>query len=77
MDDVDIREAQLVFVNLQSRWDVVANRDPKLMRELEDAENRLIALFMDEWADRGGDRRTIAVAYASYRRALLYHARRN
>jgi len=30
MKEVEIREAQMVFVNLQSRWEVPANRDPKL-----------------------------------------------
>jgi hypothetical protein len=76
MKEVGIREAQMVFVNLQSRWEVPANRDLMLMREREHAENRLIALFMNEWGERGGNRRMMAVAYASYRRAL-YHARRN
>jgi hypothetical protein len=32
-----------------------SQRDPKLMRKLEDAENRLIELLMDQRGDRGGD----------------------
>ena len=71
MEDIEIREAQLVFVGLQRRWDVEGNRNPRLMHELEDAEGRLIALFTDEWRDRGGDRRMMALAYSHYRRRLL------
>jgi len=75
IEDIEMRESQLVFVELQCRWDAEENRTYVLMRQLEDAENRLIALFMGGWRERGGDRRMMALAYAHYRRTLLHHAR--
>jgi nuclear transport factor 2 (NTF2) superfamily protein len=69
MDDIEMREAQLVFVGLQSRWD--ADKNPRLMRELDVAERRLIVLFSTEWEKRGGDRRTINLAYSHYRKRLM------
>lgn len=77
MDDVEIREAQLVFVNLECRWVDERNRNPRLMRELDRAEKRLIVLFMDEWRERGGGARMMAKAYAEYRKTLLHHGKRN
>jgi hypothetical protein len=55
MSEIEMREAQLVFVELESQWDAEENRTYALMRELEAAEYRLVATFMDEWRDRGGD----------------------
>jgi hypothetical protein len=77
LDDLELREAQLVFVDLECRWTHEKNRNPRLMRALEKAENRLLSLFTDEWRDRGGDRRMMALAYSHYRKTLLYHEKRN
>lgn len=79
IEDIEMREAQLVFVELERQLDADDNRTPSLMRELEDAENRLIAAFMDEWRDRGGDQRMMRLAYSHFRKRLLWAAgkRRN
>ncbi len=53
MSEIEMREAQLVFVELESQWDDEGNRTFALMRELETAENRLVTTFMGEWRDRG------------------------
>jgi hypothetical protein len=71
IEDIEMRESQLVFVEFQRRWDAEENRTYALMRQLEDAENRLIAEFMDEWRDRGGDFRLMTLAYSDFRRSLL------
>lgn len=55
MDDIEMREAQLVLVSLQQRWDDERNRSFALIGELDAAERRLLALFSTEWAKRGGD----------------------
>ena len=74
MSEIDIREAQLVFVELESQWDDEGNRNFALMRELETAENRLVATFTDEWRDRGGDLKTMRLAYSHFRKRLLWAA---
>jgi hypothetical protein len=71
MDDIEMREAQLVLVSLQQRWDGKYNRSFALMDELNAAEKRLLALFSAEWEKRGGDRRTINRAYSEYRKRLM------
>ena len=71
MDDIEMREAQLVLVSLQQRWDGKYNRSFALMDELNAAEKRLLALFSAEWEKRGGDRRTINRAYSQYRKRLM------
>ncbi len=71
MDDIEMREAQLVLVFLQQRWDGGQNRSFALMDELNAAEKRLLALFSMEWAKRGGERRTINLAYSHYRKRLM------
>ena len=73
-DDIEIREAQLVFVELEKQWDAEENRSFALMRELEAAENRLIAAFMDEWRDRSGDLKMMRFAYSHFRKRLLWAA---
>jgi hypothetical protein len=70
MDDIEMREAQLVLVSLQQRWDGEHNRSFALMDELNAAERRLLGLFSTEWQKRGGDRRTINRAYSEYRKLL-------
>ena len=70
-DDIEMREAQLVFVELEKQWDAEENRSFALMRELEAAENRLIAAFMDEWRDRSGDLKMMRLAYSHFRKRLL------
>lgn len=70
-DEIKIREAQLVFASLQQRWDNDLNRSWPLVKELEAAESRLITLFMEEWEERGGDRKMMALAYSHYRKRLL------
>ena len=72
--EIEMREAQLVFVKLESQWDDEENRSFALMRELEAAENRLIAAFMDEWRDRGGDLKMMRLAYSHFRKRLLWAA---
>ncbi len=37
-EDIELREAQLVFVQLQAWWSDERQRNPKLMREIEQAE---------------------------------------
>jgi hypothetical protein len=71
MSEIEMREAQLVFVELESQWDDEENRSFALMRELETAENRLVATFMDEWRDRGGDHKMMRLAYSHFRKRLL------
>jgi hypothetical protein len=71
MDDIEMREAQLVLVSLQQRWDGGQNRSFALMDELNAAEKRLLSLFSMEWAKRGGERRTINLAYSHYRKRLM------
>jgi nuclear transport factor 2 (NTF2) superfamily protein len=73
-EDIEMREAQLVFAELERQWDVEENRTYALMRELEAAENRLIATFMDEWRDRGGDLKMMRLAYSHFRKRLLWAA---
>ena len=74
MSEIEMREAQLVFVELESQWDDEENRTFALMRELETAENRLVATFMDEWRDRGGDLKMMRLAYSHFRKRLLWAA---
>jgi hypothetical protein len=69
-----MREAQLVFAELERQWDDVGNRNFALMRELETAENRLIAAFTNEWQDRGGDLKMMRLAYSHFRKRLLWAA---
>jgi hypothetical protein len=77
MSDIEIREAQLVLVNLECLWTDEKNRSPWLMRALEEAENRLMATFIDEWRARGGKPLMMAKAYAAYRKTWLYHVNQN
>jgi hypothetical protein len=77
MNDIEIREAQFVFVNLECLWIEERNRNPWLMRALEEAENRLRTMFIDEWRERGGKPLMMGKAYAAYRKALLYHSKQN
>ncbi|MGB6734148.1 MAG: hypothetical protein WBE55_00105 [Candidatus Sulfotelmatobacter sp.] len=72
MSEIEIREAQLLFVELENQWDDEENRTFALMRELETAENRLVARFMDEWRDRGGDLQMMRLAYSHFRKRLLW-----
>jgi hypothetical protein len=67
MSDIEMREAQIVFVELEARWSDERQRNPKLMHSVEEAEGRLIKLFMDGWAERP----MMALAYSHYRRILL------
>jgi hypothetical protein len=55
-------------------WDAKENRTFALMRELEAAENRLIAAFMGEWRDRGGDPKMMRLAYSHFRKRVLQAA---
>jgi hypothetical protein len=71
MSEIGMREAQLLFVELENQWDDEENRTFALMRQLENAENRLAATFMDEWRDRGGDLRMMRLAYSHFRKRLL------
>jgi hypothetical protein len=71
MSEIEMREAQLVFIELESQWDDEGNRNFDLMRELDTAENRLVATFMNEWRDRGGDTRIMRLAYSHFRKRLL------
>jgi len=66
-DDIEMREAQLVYVELETRWNDEQQRNPKLMRELDQAEDRLIKLFMNDWAPRP----VMTRAWSDYRRILL------
>jgi nuclear transport factor 2 (NTF2) superfamily protein len=74
IDDIEMREAQLVFVELEKQWEDEENRTFALMRELETAENRLIAAFTNEWQDRGGDLKMMRLAYSHFRKRLLWAA---
>jgi len=74
MSEIEMREAQLVLVELQKQWDDEENRNFDLMRELETAEKPLIATFMDEWRDRGGDLKMMRLAYSHFRKRLLWAA---
>lgn len=47
--------------------------DVRLMRELENAEDRLISSFMNGWSDHA----TMSFAYSHYRRALLRCIQKN
>ena len=73
-EDIEMREAQLVLVELEKLWDAEENRTYSLMRELDAAESRLIAAFMDEWRDRGGDLKMMRLAYSHFRRRLFWAA---
>ena len=64
----------VVFVELEKQWDDEGNRNFALMRELDTAENRLVATFMDEWRDRGGDLKMMRLAYSHFRKRLLWAA---
>jgi hypothetical protein len=59
MDDIEMREAQLVLATLERQWDDDRNRSFALMEQLNAAEKRLLALFSGEWEARGGERRMI------------------
>ena len=74
MSEIEMREAQIVFIELESQWNDKENRTFTLMRELETAENRLVATFMDEWRDRGGDLKMMRLAYSHFRKRLLWAA---
>lgn len=65
MDDIEMREAQLVLATLERQWDDDRNRSFALMEQLNKAEKRLLALFSGEWEARGGERRMINLAYSS------------
>jgi len=73
MSDIEMREAQIVFLELESRWNDERQRSPKLMREVEQAEGRLMRLFMDGWAEHP----VMASAWSHYRRMLLRSCGRN
>jgi hypothetical protein len=66
-EDIEMREAQLVFVQIESRWSDERQKSPKLRREFEKAEDRLMKLFMNDWAERP----VMAPALSHYRRILL------
>ena len=55
MDDIEMREAQLVLATLERQWDDDRNRSFALKEQLNTAEKRLLALFSGEWEARGGD----------------------
>ena len=74
IEDIEMREAQLVLVELEKQWENEENRTFALMRELEAAENRLIAAFMEDWRDRGGEIRMMRLAYSHFRKCLLWAA---
>jgi hypothetical protein len=74
MSEIEMREAQLVFIELESQWNDEENRTFTLMRELETAENRLLATFIDEWRDRGGDLKMMRLAYSHFRKRLQWGA---
>jgi hypothetical protein len=66
-EDIELREAQLVFVQLEARWSDERQKSPKLRREVEKAGDRLMKLFMNDWAERP----MMASAWSHYRRILL------
>jgi nuclear transport factor 2 (NTF2) superfamily protein len=74
VEEIEMREAQVVFVELEKQWEDEANRSFALMRELEAAENRLVSVFTDEWRDRGGDLKMMRLAYSHFRKRLLWAA---
>ena len=74
IEDIEMREAQLILVELEEQWENEENRTFALMRELEAAEKRLTAAFMEDWRDRGGDTRMIRLAYSHFRKGLLWAA---
>jgi hypothetical protein len=53
LDDLVVREVQLLLVSLQQSWNDERNRNFDLMKELDAAEQRLLALFSDEGEARG------------------------
>jgi hypothetical protein len=71
MDDIEMREAQLVLATLERQWDDDRNRSFALMEQLNTAEKRLLALFSGEWEARGGERRVINLAYSEFRKRLM------
>lgn len=71
LNELEMREAQLVLMSLEQRWSDEKNRSFELMNELNAAERRLLALFSDEWEARGGKKRLINLAYSHYRRQLM------
>jgi hypothetical protein len=71
MDDIEMREAQLVLATLERQWDDDRNRSFALMEQLNTAEKRLLALFSGEWEARGGERRMINLAYSEFRKRLM------
>jgi hypothetical protein len=71
MDDIEMREAQLLLATLERQWDDDRNRSFALMEELNTAEKRLLALFSGEWKARGGERRMINLAYSEFRKRLM------
>lgn len=66
--EVELAEAQLVFINLVAKWEITGQRESALMRELGAAEERLISLFCNGW----GPRRLMTQAWSAYRHHLLY-----
>jgi len=71
LNELEMREAQLVLMSLEQEWSDERNRSFELMNELNAAERRLLALFSNEWQARGGERRLINLAYSHYRRQLM------
>ena len=71
MDDIEMREAQLVLATLERQWDDGRNRSFALREQLNTAEKRLLALFSGEWEARGGERRMINLAYSEFRKRLM------
>jgi len=71
MDDIEMREAQLVLATLERQWDDDRNRSFALMEQLNTAEKGLLALFSGEWEARGGERRMINLAYSEFRKRLM------
>jgi hypothetical protein len=71
LNELEMREAQLVLMSLEERWSDERNRCFELLNDLNVAERRLLALFSEEWEARGGEKRLINLAYSHYRRQLM------
>jgi hypothetical protein len=67
MSDIEMREAQLVFVELERQWSDERQKSPKLKREVDKAEDRLMKPFMNDRAERP----VMASAWSHHRRILL------
>jgi hypothetical protein len=72
-EELDFREAQICFVNFSAKWE--AEKDYRVMRELDVAASRLIQLFRQGDWHFSSTREIVGQAWSAYRRHLLYHAR--